>query len=240
MINKGDFVELDFVAKIKETNEIFDTTKEEEAKKIGIEKVKPLRICVGEGMLLKGLEATLEGKELNKKYVIELKPKDAFGERSKELVKTIPLSVFLEKNLNPVRGMTLNMDGILARILSVGSRVLVDFNNPLAGKDIIYEFEIKRKIEGMQEKFESLVYYYLGEHKIMLEGKKAVIETEEKIPKNVLEELKKRAKKILDIEMETKEIKKEETEKEEKEGMQQQEEKEGEKKEGKEKKKMLK
>ena len=52
-----------------------------------------------------------------------------------------------EKDINPYPGALLNLDGMLAKILSVsGGRVITDFNSPLASKEIAYEFTIKRKI----------------------------------------------------------------------------------------------
>jgi peptidylprolyl isomerase len=59
-LQKGDFILIDYVAKIKETNEVFDTTKDEVAKKEHLHKEgeinEPKLVVVGEGWVLKALD----------------------------------------------------------------------------------------------------------------------------------------------------------------------------------------
>lgn len=160
-IRKNDFIEIEFTG--KSNGEIFDTTNPDEAKKIGIDaNVKPLIISVGHQMLLKGFDNFLEGKGIDQKYNLHLRPELAFGPRNPSLIKLIPMRVFMEKNLNPYPGMALQLDNYITRVLSVsGGRVTVDFNNPLAGKEIDYEFKIKRKITEDKEKINALLDYFL-------------------------------------------------------------------------------
>jgi len=183
-ISKKDFVEIDFIGKIKDTGEIFDTNIKEESKKLSQQaEVKPLLISVGHDMLVKGFDKALEGKEIGKKYNISLTPEEAFGKRKSELVRLIPLRVFREKNFNPIPGMVLNLDNMLVKILTVsGGRVTADFNNPLAGKEIEYEFTIKRKITDEKEKIDSL-QDFLFRQKFSFEIKdKKIIFSEEAAP----------------------------------------------------------
>ena len=161
-IKKNDFVEIEFIGRIKNTEEIFDTNIKKEAEKISENfQTKQLIVCVGHGMLVKGFDKELEGKEIKKKYTIELSPENAFGQRNKDLIKLIPSKLFKEKNINPISGMMLNLDGMLAKVItsSVG-RVMMDFNNPLSGKDIEYEFTIKRKVTEEKEKVNSLQDFF--------------------------------------------------------------------------------
>ena len=160
LIQKNDFIEIEFTGKAN--NEIFDTTDKEEAKKIGLEAdVKPIIISIGNEMLLKGFDESLEGKEIGEEYSIALKPEKAFGKRNPSMIKTLPIRIFHEKQMNPYPGMTVQLDNYIAKILSVsGGRVSVDFNNPLAGKEITYDFKIKRKIEDEKEKINSLQDFF--------------------------------------------------------------------------------
>jgi len=158
-INKGDFIELDFTAFVK-GGTIFDTTKEEEAKKAGLvderkkHEFKPMRICVGERMVIKGLDDILVGKEIGKNYNVEIQPKDAFGKRNPKLIKTVPLSAFQQM---PQPGMFVNVNGLVARVVTVtGGRALIDLNNPLAGKVVVYKFKINKLIEDNSEKIKLL------------------------------------------------------------------------------------
>lgn len=214
---KNDFIELDFTARIKDSGMIFDTTIEKDAKeaKLPVKNLKPLEICIGQDMVVKGFDKELENKEIGKKYSADVSPKESFGERNSKLVKTVPMKIFIEKQINPVRGLMLSMDGMIARIISVsGGRVMVDFNNPLAGKVITYNFEIKKKIEDMKEKIRVLAKFFVGENPhVELENNKTIVELKSKINADVL---KKKAKEILGIEIEVREKKEEEKAKEEK------------------------
>ena len=164
IIKKGQFVEIDFTAKIKQSGIIFDTSIREEAKKANfpLEKVKPLIVCIGEGMILKGFDNVLDGKEIGKEYSIELPPKEAFGLRDPKLIRIIPINIFKSKGVIPYPGLVLNMDNRVARISAVsGGRVITDFNNPLAGKNLDYKFKIKRKVIDEKEKAEALFKFFL-------------------------------------------------------------------------------
>ncbi len=181
-MERGSFVYVELTGKVKSTGEVFETTKEEVAKASGIYregvKYKPRLVIVGEGMLLKRLEEELEKMEVGEKRLVELKPEEAFGERREDLVKLLPLSEFRERNVKPKPGDVVYFNGVPARVLSVsGGRVSVDFNHPLAGKEVVYEIEIEGVVEDDKEKVKALVEELtgLGEGKFKLEfGEKRV------------------------------------------------------------------
>ena len=163
-ITKNDFIELDFTA-TTEDGTVFDTTLEKDAKAAGLDtqksKPKPSIISVGNKMLIPGLDQAIEGKEIGKEYNEEIQPDQAFGKRNPSLVRMISLRQFKNQNILPQKGMQFNLDGQLAKIVSVsGGRVLVDFNNPLAGKKVKYKFKIKRKITDQKEKVNSLQEFF--------------------------------------------------------------------------------
>jgi len=200
---KGQFVEVDFIAKVNQSGEVFDTSIKEEAVKanLPLDKVKPLIICIGEGMVLKGLDSAIEGKELGKEYSAGFSPKEAFGERKPSLIKILPITVFRSKGVNPYPGLVLNMDGLLARISAVsGGRVITDFNNPLSGKDITYIFKVKRILQDNKEKLNCLVGFYLKEDSSKaikkIEGDKVSIETKIKWPDKFLKEISEKFEKL--------------------------------------------
>jgi len=166
---KKDFVELKFSGYAN--GELFDSNIEEDLKKLNPKaKPKELIIAIGQGMIVEGLDRELDGKEIGKEYEIEVKAKDGFGERKRELVKTIPLKVFTEKEIYPRAGMVLTMDNMLARVIAVsGARVVTDFNNPLASKDLKYKIKIVRKIDDEKEKAKALfefVFRFVPEFEI--------------------------------------------------------------------------
>tara|TARA_Y100000034_G_C6626385_1_gene273255 strand:- start:24 stop:599 length:576 start_codon:yes stop_codon:yes gene_type:complete len=114
-------------------------------------------MSVGNKMLPEGFDKDLEAKETGKKYNIEISPNEAFGKRNPQLIRMVPNKIFQEQKINPQRGMQLNLGGQLARVLSAsGGRVLVDFNNPLAGKVVTYEYKILKKVNNQDEKINAL------------------------------------------------------------------------------------
>ncbi|MFA5259243.1 MAG: peptidylprolyl isomerase [Candidatus Pacearchaeota archaeon] len=205
-IKKNDFVEIEFTGRAN--NEIFDTTNKEEAKTLGIEmEIKPLIASVGNQMIIKGFDDYLEGKELNKKYTLHLIPEKAFGKRNPQLLKTIPIRVFHEKQTNPVPGMTFQLDDHIAKILSVsGGRVIADFNNPLAGKDLEYEFTIKRLVEDDSEKVNALQdFFFKTRLDFEIKDKKVVFKKPEIKP--FLDVFKQKFKDMTGLDFETEEAK---------------------------------
>lgn len=159
---KKDFVEIEFTGKTKE-GEIFDSNIKEDLKKTGSKKEpKPFILCLGEGMFLKAIEDFLTGKETGE-YSIELSPEKAFGKRNSALVQIFPSKAFREHKLNPFPGAMFSFDGKLAKVISVsGGRVIVDFNNPLAGKEVSYKIKAIRKVEDLNEKIRALNEFLFG------------------------------------------------------------------------------
>ncbi|MBN1377148.1 peptidylprolyl isomerase [Candidatus Woesearchaeota archaeon] len=194
-IKKKDFIEIDYSGIIKETNQVFDTTKKETAMKEKIYnkniKYKPIIICVGENQVVRGLDKALEGKNTGDNFKTELKPEEAFGKKKAELLKLISKRKFREQNINPLPGMEVNIDNQMGIIRSSsGGRVIVDFNHPLANKEIIYEVTINKKIKDTQKQIESLMEMWgipSKEVKIDKENKKAILKFENpKIAKNII------------------------------------------------------
>ena len=159
MIKKNDFVEIEFTGKITNTDEVFDTNIKADAEKAGlnIENIKPFILSVGHKMLPEGFDADIEDKETGKSYTVELTPEKAFGKRDPQRVRMIPTKHFHEQKIDPQKGMQLSLDGQLVKILSSDrGRTLVDFNNPLAGKDVIYTYKINKTITDQKQKINAL------------------------------------------------------------------------------------
>jgi FKBP-type peptidyl-prolyl cis-trans isomerase 2 len=160
-LKKGDFIEIEFIGKIKESHIVFDVTNEQDAKKYNLYnpkiKYSPLIICIGENNIVKGLDEFLIGKEI-KDYTIELSAEKAFGIKDPKLMKIVPNNIFKKQKITPFPGLQINFDGIIGTIITSGSgRVIVDFNHPLAGKDLIYELKIKRLVTDTKEKLSSIL-----------------------------------------------------------------------------------
>ncbi|MDP4039883.1 MAG: FKBP-type peptidyl-prolyl cis-trans isomerase [Candidatus Pacearchaeota archaeon] len=161
IVRKKDFIELKFTG--YSNGNIFDSNIPEDLKSLSPD-AKPEKtiVIVGENMIVPGFDKALEGKELNKEYEIEIPYLDGFGQRRRELVKTIPLNVFRSQNINPKPGAALLLDNQFARVITIsGARVITDFNNPLSGKDLKYKFIITRKVIDLNEKSEAFFQFFL-------------------------------------------------------------------------------
>ncbi len=161
-VEDGALVRVEFEGKVKQTGKIFDTTDEDVAKKEGIynkdAKYGPHMIVFGKGQMLPGLEEKVKGMNEGEEKEIELGPKDAFGERKKDLVRVMPAASFRKQGLNPTPGMVVSLDNQAATIKSINSgRVVVDFNHPLAGEDVVYRMKVNEVIAEPRKMIESLL-----------------------------------------------------------------------------------
>jgi len=162
-LQKGDFILIDYVAKVKETGEVFDTTIEEVAKKERLYKegeiYEPKLVVVGEGWVLKALDESFLSMEVGKSSVVEIPPEKAFGLRDPEKVRRVPLRQLTARGITPSIGMRIEYDGKTAIVRAIGAgRVLLDFNPPLAGKTLVYEVTVKKKLETEEEKISALIH----------------------------------------------------------------------------------
>ncbi|MBW3004182.1 peptidylprolyl isomerase [Candidatus Woesearchaeota archaeon] len=173
-IKKKDFVEVEYIGRLKDNNALFDTTDKDLATKENVFNPRmeygPVIICIGEGHILKAIDEFLEGKELDKEYALALEPEQAFGKKNAKLLKIIPASIFKKQKINPVPGLQVNIDGVYGIIKTVtGGRTIVDFNHPLAGRGVIYTLKALRIITDTKEKAQSLLKMLLNLSNIDLE-----------------------------------------------------------------------
>lgn len=206
VLNKKDFIEIDFTGKVKD-GEVFDSTIKEDLEKLHnghdheIE-AKPFVFSLGEGMFLKSIEDFLTGKELGQ-YTIELAPENAFGKRDSALIQMVPIKFFREHKTNPIPGALFNFDGKIGKILTVsGGRVVIDFNNPLAGKIVVYNLDVRRKIIDINEKTMALIdFFFKIPLDFSIEGTKLTVKAEKNMKKFV-EMFGEKFKEILDLDLE--------------------------------------
>jgi len=209
-LQKKDFIEIEFTAKVKD-GDIFDSNIKEDLKGRDIQtELKPFTFCLGEGMFLQGIEDFLIGKEIGE-YKIELSSEKAFGKRDANLVKMMPMKIFMEQKINPVPGIMFNFDGRIGKILTAtGGRVMVDFNNPVAGKDVEYKVKVLKRVEDINEKAKALIeFLFKRDLKFEIKDKNLVIEVEKPM-KQFIEMFKEKFKEMLNLDLEVKEIKEKE------------------------------
>lgn len=163
-IQKGDFIKLNYTGRF-EDGRIFDTTDEELAKKEEIYNPRGLYggdvVIVGAGHTIEGLDEDLEGKEAGYSGKVSIPPEKAFGPSNPKLIETVSITKLQDRNVHP--GMPVEIDGkrgVVSRV--IGRRVTVDFNSPLAGKTVTYEYTIEKLLEDDVEKIQGLLALYTG------------------------------------------------------------------------------
>lgn len=196
---KGDFVEVTFVGKEKESGKVFDTNDPKEAKsaKLNTEEhhMHALNACIGQQDVIKGLDEAFEGKELNKNYSVDIPMEKAFGKKDAKLYQLVSAAKFKQQKIDPYPGLVVtsnNMNGVIKTVS--GGRVMVDFNHPLAGKDLHYDFTITRIIADDREKLESTLHTFLGLHRVKVDVKEGNAEVAIELPEPLALELEKKLK----------------------------------------------
>lgn len=192
-LKKGDFITIEYTGKI-EDGTIFDTTDPKLGKELGLDGTfEPATLCLGEGQLLKGLDMGLIGKELGT-YTIQVPAELGFGKKNAKLLQLIPLRQFKKQNLMPQVGMEMNIDDKYGVIKSVsGGRVIVDFNHPLSGRDLVYEVTVKAIVTDVKKQLEALLEFVGLPHTgITVEKDHAIIKINPLPPQEMAEMLNKK------------------------------------------------
>ena len=97
--------------------------------------------------------------ELCKPCTVEISPEKGFGPRDPEKIKRVSIKQLYAKEINPVIGARIEFQGKMATVRSIGAgRVLLDFNPPLAGRTLIYETIVTKKLEKNEEKISALIH----------------------------------------------------------------------------------
>lgn len=175
-LEKGTLIFANYTARVKDTGEGIESTVEEEAKKLKIyedsRKYEPRLVAVGEGWLISGLDAEVAKLSVGDKREIELPPEKAFGTRDPTQLRMIPLRKFGEKEHELTVGDSVEIDNRVGIVRFIGSgRAQVDFNHRLAGKSIVYDFEVLRRVETDEDKVRALI-----DRRFAGEGGKAAFE----------------------------------------------------------------
>ena len=189
-IKNGDFVEIDYTGKIKDSDAVFDTTGKDVADKEGIAQqgnpYKPVVICVGENQVISGIDEALVGKEPGEDFKVEVTPEKGFGKKNAKLIRMIPQRVFSKQDVEPQVGLQVQVDGQFGIIRAINpGRVIVDFNNPLAGKNLVYMLKVKRIITDTEEKLRSIISPVFSDADIKIEDHIATIKVKNEVPEEI-------------------------------------------------------
>ena len=177
-MEKGDLVLVDYVGKAN--GDIFDLSSKEKAEEEGLDTsqmdFEPIPVLVGEEYVIPGFEDAVKSMEVGDEKEFTVSPEEGYGDRKSENIETYPEKEFNRQDVNVAVGDTLMVGRRQGRVISKGSgRVRIDFNHPLAGKELEYWVEIVEKVEDDEEKARKIFDYRLGHGEIEFDGDKVTI-----------------------------------------------------------------
>lgn len=159
-LGDGDFVRLAYTARTVEGDQLVDTTDREVAEDEGVDveerNIEPRVITLGAGHLFEAVEADIEGKEAGDSGTVVVPAEEAFGEYDEGEVRTISAEKLPEDDRYP--GAHVDIDNQHGHVETViGGRARVDFNHPLAGEDVEYEYEIIEEVEDRVDRAKGML-----------------------------------------------------------------------------------
>jgi FKBP-type peptidyl-prolyl cis-trans isomerase SlyD len=163
-LQDGEFVRLAYTARTVENDTLVDTTDVEVAEEEGVDTenraIEPRVITLGAGHLFPSVESDLVGKEVGDSGTVTVPATEAFGEFDPDDVRTVSVEKLPEDDRYP--GAHVDIDGRHGHVETViGGRARVDFNHPLAGESIEYEYEIVGDVEDRVERAEGMLSMYV-------------------------------------------------------------------------------
>lgn len=161
-LEKGSLILIDYTAKVKDTNEIFETTLNEDAKNLQSydpsAKYEPRLVSIGDGWVIKGLDEALSNAKPGDKLDIDIPPEKGFGVRDPSKIRMVPQRKFGEKADELKPGDTIDIDDRKAIVRFIGSgRVQIDFNHRFAGRTLKYSVNVLKMLTDDNEKIVSLI-----------------------------------------------------------------------------------
>jgi FKBP-type peptidyl-prolyl cis-trans isomerase SlyD len=169
-MEEGTIVHVDYELYDGVTGDLIETTRESVAQEQEMHQegrdYTPLVCVVGSGNLIPGFEAALLAADADVEIDVTIPAVDAYGEKDPSLVETISI----DKLLRSVRdrnqlylGAPVNVGGRQGYLsyLAAG-RARIDYNPPMAGKDLRYSFKITKVVEGREATVEAILQSNTG------------------------------------------------------------------------------
>ena len=132
----GDTVKIHYTGKLDDGT-VFDTSVERD----------PLQFTVGEGKLIPDFEQAVVGMNPGESKTIQIPAENAYGPHHQEMIMVVERSQFPE-DLKPEVGQQLQVrqadsqDFVVTVMAVSDSKVTLDGNHPLAGKDLTFDIQL--------------------------------------------------------------------------------------------------
>ncbi|WP_292663082.1 peptidylprolyl isomerase [Nitratifractor sp.] len=143
--NENSVVGIEYEVKEAGKEEVIDSNKG----------AQPLEFITGKGQIIPGLESQLVGMNEGESKTITVKAADAYGEVNPEARQTLPKEQF--EGIDLKKGMSLYGQGENGETVQVTvvdfdeNGVTIDFNHPLAGKDLVFDVTVTEARPATEE-----------------------------------------------------------------------------------------
>jgi len=159
-LQSGDVIKLAYTARTVEEGNLVDTTDEQVAIDDGIDTEDqdfgPRTIVLGESHIFPDVEEDIYGKEVGDTGTVTVSAADAFGEYEEDQVRTVSKDKIPEDDRYP--GAHVEIEGERGHIETIiGGRARVDFNHPLAGEAVEYEYEVIEEVTDRADKAQGIL-----------------------------------------------------------------------------------
>jgi FKBP-type peptidyl-prolyl cis-trans isomerase SlyD len=157
-LQEDDFIRIAYTARTVDEDEdegmLVDTTDEEVAEEEGVADegtFEPRVIILGAGHIMESVEEDIIGEEVGSTGNVVVPPTEAFGEYDPDEVSTVSADKIPEDDRYP--GAQVEIEGQQGYLETIfPGRARVDFNHPLAGEDIEYDYEVLDVVEDDLER----------------------------------------------------------------------------------------
>lgn len=149
-IKGKDFVKIHYTGSLADGS-VFDSSLQRD----------PLAFILDVGMLIPGLEVDVKEANTGDKRKVVIAAENAYGPINEEAVQDVPKTQFPE-DLKLEEGMQLQAQGPQGPIPVVVKEikeesVIVDFNHPLAGRELTFEYEVLEKRAATEEDLNAIL-----------------------------------------------------------------------------------
>jgi peptidylprolyl isomerase len=134
---KGRTVNVHYVGTLDDGT-LFDSSKDRGA---------PITFEVGAGDMISGFDTAVDGMTIGETKNVSVTPEDGYGDFNPEAFQVVPTDMFTE-GFTPelgqvVQGTTGTGETFTARVHTLeNNTVTLDFNHPMAGKNLNFEIEL--------------------------------------------------------------------------------------------------
>lgn len=164
-MEEGTIVHVEYDLYNADSGDLIETTREDIAKEHEVHQegrtYTPLVCVVGSGNLIPGFEASLLTAEADKDISLEIAPADAYGDKDPEQIETISIDKLLGHVRDPKSlyiGGPVSIEGRQGTLAYLAAgRARIDYNHPMSGRSLKYDYKIVKVIEDKDEKVTALL-----------------------------------------------------------------------------------